>query len=122
MIGAVLVVEDDALVRMAAVAMIEDAGFRVHAAATADEALVIMGREADVSLLFTDVDMPGTMDGLRLTELVHRGGGPDVKLIVASGRVKIRDCDLPDDGRFVQKPYFAAAIRATIDSVTRHPT
>lgn len=121
MIGAVLVVEDDALVRMAAVAMIEDAGFRVHAAATADEALVIMEREADVSLLFTDVDMPGTMDGLRLTELVHRRW-PDVKLIVASGRLKIRDCDLPDDGRFVQKPYFAAAIRATIDSVTRHPT
>lgn len=99
----VLVVEDEPLIRMAAVDMIQDAGLKVHSAANAAAAIALLERTPDVTLLFTDVHMPGTMDGIALAEVVHRRW-PHVKLIVASAHHVVRNEDLPDDGRFIEKP------------------
>jgi CheY-like chemotaxis protein len=100
----ILVVEDEILVRLTAVGIAEDAGFEVLWAATADEALSILEARADVRLVFTDVQMPGSMDGLRLAHAV-RDRWPPVELIVTSGRRPIGASDLPDRGRFIAKPY-----------------
>jgi CheY-like chemotaxis protein len=105
----ILVVEDEEILRQSAVAMVEDAGFRAVAAASADEALVILEARADVRLVFTDVQMPGSMDGLRLARAV-RDRWPPVELIVTSGHRHIRAEDLPDRGRFFAKPYDVNAL------------
>ena len=100
----VLVVEDEWLLRLVAVELVEDAGFQALSAASADEALSILETRGDVWLLFTDVQMPGSMDGLSLAHAV-RDRWPPVELIVTSGQRHIRAEDLPDRGRFIAKPY-----------------
>jgi CheY-like chemotaxis protein len=92
---AILVVEDEPLLRLMAVDIVEDAGFEALSAATADEALAILETRADVRLVFTDVQMPGSMDGLRLAHAV-RDRWPPVELIVTSGRGHIPANDLPE--------------------------
>jgi CheY-like chemotaxis protein len=72
----VLIVEDEALVRMTAVVMIEEAGFEVLEAATADEAIVLLEARRDITVVFTDIEMPGSMDGLRLAQAVRADGRP----------------------------------------------
>lgn len=57
---AVLIVDDDALIRMDAVDMIKDAGFRTYEAASADAAIVLLERHHDIGIMFTDIDMPGS--------------------------------------------------------------
>ncbi|XYD09070.1 response regulator [Methylobacterium sp. NMS12] len=100
----VLVVEDNALVRMVAKEMLEESGFEVLEADTADAALVILEREGEISTLFTDIDMPGSMDGVALaTQVAARW--PHIRLVVTSGRTCMSDGDLPDAGRFLPKPY-----------------
>ena len=70
----VLVVEDEMLLRLRAVDIVEDAGFTALEAVNADEALSILELRSDISLLFTDIQMPGTMDGLKLAHYIrHRG-------------------------------------------------
>lgn len=119
----VLVVEDDALVRMHGVDLLEDAGFSVIEAENADEAIAILGRAPPVRLLFTDIDMPGTINGLELAELVHQRW-PDIRLLVTSGHHCCADADLPDAGRFVAKPYSDAAVVSQVEALltdsTRH--
>jgi len=107
---AILVVEDELLLRLMAVDIVEDAGFEALAAATADEALAILeARADDVRLVFTDIQMPGSMDGLGLAHAV-RDRWPPVALIVTSGRCSIGANDLPDRGRFIAKPYDVHAL------------
>ena len=107
---AILVVEDELLLRLMAVDIVEEAGFEALAAATADEALAILeARADDVRLVFTDIQMPGSMDGLRLAHAV-RDRWPPVALIVTSGRCSIGANDLPDRGRFIAKPYDVHAL------------
>jgi CheY-like chemotaxis protein len=107
---AILVVEDELLLRLMAVDIVEDAGFEALAAATADEALAILeARADDVRLVFTDIQMPGSMDGLRLAHAV-RDRWPPVELVVTSGRCSIAANDLPDRGRFIAKPYDVHAL------------
>lgn len=105
----VLVVEDDALVRMHGVGIFEDAGFRVLDADSADEALVILGDGGPIDLLFSDVDMPGSMDGMALARLVHERW-PMTHLLITSGHHRIRDEDVPGCGKFVRKPWRAASL------------
>jgi CheY-like chemotaxis protein len=81
----VLIVEDEALVRMTAVDMIEEAGFEILEAANADEAILLLEARRDITVLFTDIEMPGSMDGLRLAQAV-RGRWPPIKIIATSGR------------------------------------
>lgn len=105
----VLIVEDEPLVRMSAVAMIEEAGFRTYEAANADEAIALLEKHADIRILFTDIDMPGSMDGLKLAHYV-RGRWPPVKIIVTSGHVQVGRQDMPRDATFFAKPYRAMQI------------
>jgi CheY-like chemotaxis protein len=100
----ILVVEDEDLLRQAAVALVEDAGFEAVGAASADEALAILEARTDVRLVFTDIQLPGSMDGLKLAHAV-RNRWPPVELILTSGRRHIGPDDLPERGRFYAKPY-----------------
>ena len=83
----VLIVEDEMMLRMRAVDIVEDAGFRSVEAVNADEAMSILESRSDISLLFTDIQMPGSMDGLKLAHAVHNRW-PDIKIILVSGQVK----------------------------------
>ena len=92
---AVLIVEDEALIRMGAVRMIEDAGFEVIEAANADEAIQILESRSGIRVVFTDIHMPGSMDGLKLAHAV-RDRWPPIKIIVTSGRELLTERDLPE--------------------------
>lgn len=100
----ILVVDDEALLRLRAADLLEDAGYRVVEASDAASALKILEERPDVRLLFTDVQMPGECDGMRLAAKVHLRW-PKVLLIVTSGRLNIANEDIPDNGRFIAKPY-----------------
>jgi two-component sensor histidine kinase/CheY-like chemotaxis protein len=99
----VLIVEDEMVLRMRAVDIVEDAGFRPIEAVNADEAISILESRSDISLLFTDIQMPGSMDGLKLAHAVH-DRWPAIKIILVSGRVKPSDAERPADSRFFGKP------------------
>ena len=100
----VLVVEDEPLVRIDIADSLVDAGFEVIEAANAAEAIAALESYADIRLIFTDIDMPGSMDGLKLASAV-RDRWPPVKIIVTSGHRNLRDDELPIEGRFFSKPY-----------------
>ena len=100
----VLVVDDEAILRFIASDVLEDNGFRVLEAEDAKAALKVLADHPDVKVLFTDVNMPGALDGLDLAREAHVRW-PAMKLVVTSGRPKPADRDIPDDGRFVAKPY-----------------
>ncbi len=114
--GIILVVEDEALIRMQGVDMLEDAGYTVLEAQSADEAIALLEDGSEVRLMFSDVDMPGSMDGVALAELVH-GRWPKIRLLLTSGHHHIADADLPDDGQFVPKPYSNEAIIEKVDDL-----
>lgn len=109
----VLVVEDEAFVRMLAVDVLEDEGFAVVAAATADEAWAVLESRGDIGVLFTDVNMPGDMDGLALAARVAKRW-PHIRLVVTSGRKGLSNHELPDHGQFVQKPYRQSELMSAI--------
>ena len=100
----VLIVEDELLVRMDAVEAIEADGFEVVEAKNADDAIAILEQRNDIGLIFTDIDMPGSMDGLKLAHFV-KDRWPPIKIIATSGHAKITANDLPEGGRFMPKPY-----------------
>jgi two-component sensor histidine kinase len=99
----VLVVEDEMVLRMRAVDIVEDAGFKAVEAINADEALSILESRSDISLLFSDIQMPGTMDGLKLAHAVH-DRWPSIKIILVSGQVRPSEKDQPAESRFFGKP------------------
>jgi CheY-like chemotaxis protein len=109
----VLVVEDEYFLRLNAVLMIEDAGFDVLEAANADQAIEILEAGPDIHVIFTDIQIPGSMDGLKLAHAV-RGRWPPIKIIATSGRLSIRADDLPEGGRFLPKPYGPEEIVGTL--------
>ncbi|WP_426615601.1 sensor histidine kinase [Bradyrhizobium sp. McL0616] len=99
----VLVVEDEMILRMRAVDIVEDAGFNPVEAVNADEAISILESRSDISLLFTDIQMPGSIDGLKLAHAVH-DRWPSIKIILVSGQVKPSDAERPAQSRFFGKP------------------
>jgi two-component system, response regulator PdtaR len=105
----VLIVEDEPLLRMLAVEVVEEAGFVALEAGDADEAVALLESRPDIFLLFTDIDMPGSMSGLKLAHAV-RDRWPPVKILVVSGQIRPGQTDLPPNTRFFQKPYRAAAM------------
>lgn len=107
----VLVVEDEMLLRMRAVNMVEDAGYTSVEAVDADEAVAILESRSDIALMFTDIQMPGSMDGLKLAHAVHRRW-PPIKIIVVSGQLKLADIELPADSQFFGKPLEAEVVVA----------
>jgi two-component sensor histidine kinase/CheY-like chemotaxis protein len=99
----VLVVEDEMVLRMRAVDIVEDAGYRSVEAVNADEAISILESRSDISLLLTDIQMPGSMDGLKLAHAVH-DRWPSIKIILVSGQVDPSGTERPADSRFFVKP------------------
>lgn len=100
----VLVVEDSAIIRMGAVDLVLSAGYEVLEACNAEEAIRILELRDDIDLVFTDVQMPGTMDGIKLSHFIRNRWAP-VKLIVASGAAILEESMLPSGSRFFSKPY-----------------
>ena len=100
----VLIVEDEPLVRMMVIELFEDEGFEVLEAADADQALAIFRERRDVALLFTDVEMPGSLDGYALARWAE-ANRPTVRTVIVSGRAMPRAGDLPEGATFVGKPY-----------------
>jgi CheY-like chemotaxis protein len=115
----ILIVEDDPLLRMLAIEFVKDAGFETLEAGDADQAIAILESCGEVAVLFTDVDMPGSMDGLKLARLASERW-PAMDILVASGHVRLRQSELPPDGRFLGKPYSAAAMVAELHAFIGH--
>ena len=113
---AILVVEDDILVRMIASDILTEAGFRVMEAHDAQEAMTLLEARADVRVVFTDWNMPGEIDGLGLARLVCRRW-PDVGVIVTSGKMRPAPGDLPAGVRFISKPYRPSALIKEIEAM-----
>ena len=113
----VLVVEDETFIRMDVVDMLRAAGFDILEAANADEAIRLLECNSDVRLIFTDIDMPGSMNGLKLSAAV-RDRWPPVKIIATSGHFKVQAGDLPVDARFIAKPYQPAEIISAVRELT----
>ena len=111
---AILIVEDDQLLRLLTVDIVEAAGFVALQADNADEAVTVLEARSDIALLLTDINMPGSMDGLKLAHAVrHRW--PPIKIIVVSSRVP--DSVLPTDSRFFAKPYHGEELISEIQSL-----
>ena len=113
----VLIVEDDFLIRLQAAQIIAKAEFDVVEASSADEAISILEARSDITVLFTDIQMPGSMDGLKLAAAV-KGRWPPIKIVATSGLVNVRPEDLPEGGRFISKPYDPIHLTATLQELT----
>jgi len=100
--------------------IVEEAGFDVIEASNADEAISILEVRSDIIVLFTDIQMPGSMDGLKLAAAV-KGRWPPIKIVATSGVVNLRSDDLPEGGRFLPKPYDPTQLTATLRELTVSP-
>jgi CheY-like chemotaxis protein len=112
----VLVVEDDMMLRMRAVDMVEDAGYASVEAVDADEAFAILQARSDIALLFTDIQMPGSMDGLQLAHAVHERW-PLLKIILVSGQLELSGIQIPRDSRFFGKPLVSGQMIAEMQNM-----
>jgi CheY-like chemotaxis protein len=114
----VLVVEDELFVRLMAVDAIEDAGYVAIEAENADRALTLLGERTDIAVLFSDIKMPGELDGLGLAATVCERW-PDIQVVLTSGHLYRNDIELPASLPFLQKPYRARELIAELDRVSR---
>ncbi len=105
----VLVVDDEPLIRLSITADLEEEGFIVFEAGTADEAIEVLELHTEITLVFTDVDMPGSMDGLKLAAFV-RDRWPPIKIIVTSGHRQPSVEQLPQGTPFLKKPYVSGEV------------
>ena len=105
----VLVVDDDPLVRVHSLFALEDAGYEVVEAGNAADALACLERRPDIGALFTDIRMPGSLDGVALANVVHERR-PDIAILVTSGAEDVADGTLPTTANFVRKPYTGAQL------------
>ena len=99
-----------------AVNLVEDAGFIVIEVANADEAIAILESRKDIRIVFTDIGMPGSMDGLKLARAVRERWAP-IESILTSGHFDIRQDEIPERGRLFSKPYRDADIIAILRAV-----
>ena len=106
-------VEDEPLVRMVAAATIEDAGFETIEAVGAESAIAILEVRKDIRIVFADIQMPGSMDGLKLARVV-RDRWPPIELILTSGLMRIGQRDLPERSVFLAKPYSLDALTTAL--------
>src|SRR5580698_4342954 len=116
----VLIVEDDMILRMRSVDIVEDAGYTPVEAVDADEALGILQSRSDIALLFTDIQMPGSMDGLQLAHAVYERW-PPIKIILMSGQLKPSMNDIPLESRFFGKPIAPSVVIAELRDMIGHP-
>ena len=113
----VLVVEDEELLRLYVDGFLEDEGFEVIDAVDADAALNIMTRRPDVRVLFTDIQLPGAIDGIELARLVHEHW-PHVLLLITSGNQRPSTAEIADHGHFLPKPYRSDEVIREIHDLT----
>ena len=113
----ILIVEDEFLIRMDAVDMVRAAGFEVVEAENADQAILILEDRRDITVVFTNIQMPGSMDGLKLAAAI-RGRWPPIKIVATSGLLNIGEEDLPSGSRFLSKPYSALGIVGALRELT----
>jgi CheY-like chemotaxis protein len=111
-----MVVDDEALVRMLAVDYLEDAGYEVLEAGDGAQALSLLSEDSDVRVLFTDINMPG-INGLELARQVH-DRFPRMGVIVTSGYERPSPAEMPDDSRFLRKPYTSQEITGLVGAMT----
>jgi DNA-binding NtrC family response regulator len=113
----IVIVEDEFLLRLVAATFFEEAGFTVYQASNAHEAIALLELYDDIRAVFTDIHMPGSMDGLKLAHYI-KGRWPPVKLIITSGHARPRKEDMPIGSGFFGKPYqlekVADSLRAMI--------
>jgi DNA-binding NtrC family response regulator len=109
----VLVVEDEPMLLLMAIDLVEAAGYEALEASNADEAVAILEKRTDIRLVFTDVDMPGSMDGMKLAAAI-RGRWPPIEIIIVSGHRTVDLDELPERSRFFQKPYDTREITAVL--------
>jgi CheY-like chemotaxis protein len=112
----ILVVEDEALVRMHAVTVLEDAGFSTLEAANGEEAIALLEARSDIRIVFTDIQLGGGMDGLALARAIPERW-PPVELVLASGRMRVESDCMPDRGVFLSKPYQAGQLIQCVRSL-----
>jgi len=112
----VLLVEDEPIIRAVGTDALEEAGYEVIEARDADEAVRLLEMLGEVHVLFTDIRMPGSMDGLELAKFVHERW-PKVKILVTSGDTWPQTAQLPDDGHFLPKPYRLDALQEEVTSL-----
>jgi two-component sensor histidine kinase/DNA-binding response OmpR family regulator len=121
----VLVVEDELILRMRAVDIVQDAGFLPIEAVNADEAIKILETRDDISVLFTDIQMPGSMDGLKLAHVAHTRW-PHIKIILVSGQIAVTEVDKPEASKFFPKPLeiqqMILELQELVASGAVHPT
>jgi two-component system, response regulator PdtaR len=113
----ILIVEDEFLLRLDSAETIECAGFDVTQAANADKAIAVLTARPEIHVVFTDIQMPGSMDGLKLAQFV-RDRWPPIKIVATSGLVMVSDADLPAGSIFLPKPYRGAEVVATLREMT----
>lgn len=111
-------VEDEYLIRRFVVDAIEDAGYVAVQANDADEAIAILEARKDIRIVFTDIEMPGTMDGLKLARAI-RDRWPPIELMLTSGKHRLDDDRIPERGRFLPKPYNPDLVVETIGLLVR---
>ena len=116
----VLVVEDSTIIRLGALDLVRAAGYEALEACDADEAIHILASRSDIDLVFTDVQMPGTMDGIRLSHYIRKRW-PPVKLILASGNAILEESGLPAGCGFFAKPYADTAITEAMARLLASP-
>jgi CheY-like chemotaxis protein len=114
----VLVVDDEPLLRMAAIDLVEEAGFEAIQASSADEAILLLESRMDIRVIFTDIEMPGTMNGLLLAAAVRRRW-PPIKIIIVSGRQSPAEADMPEGSVFFAKPYPHHELRSRMEEFCR---
>jgi two-component system, response regulator PdtaR len=112
----VLIVEDEPLLRELVVEFVNEAGFVALEAGDANEAIALLKARTDIAVLLTDINMPGSMDGLRLAQTV-RDRWPSIKILVVSGRVRLNPSDLPPNSIFLEKPYNGETLIAQLRSL-----
>ena len=114
----VLVVEDEPILRMAALDMVEDAGFEAVEATDATDAIRVLETRPDICIVFTDIEMPRGIDGLRLAALI-RERWPPIQVIVTSGKAAIGEMKLPVDCVFFGKPYDERHVVAEMNRMSK---
>ena len=116
--AAILVVEDEMIIRMSTVDMVEDAGYAPLEAADADRAVAMLECRSDIAPMVTDIQMPGSMDGVELPRAV-RARWPSIKIIIVSGQLK-QPIDLPNESRFLGKPLEARDMISQMRNMIGH--
>ncbi len=111
----VLIVEDEPLVRLTGANLLAEAGFEVLEAGNADEALRILEATPEVRVVFSDVEMPGSLDGLGLARNICRRW-PSIGIVLTSGH-RIRAETIPHEGKFLPKPYDGQVLVRHIEEI-----